>query len=224
MSPLFDLEDPLEVSTLPNGLTKTTIVLPNVDLNKMKPPATMPAMPQVFYGPIGAILVAWSAYEVKRDYLIVNLQTYEGALDQVVPRGFDYRQKALKRLATRVFARCPGITGFIRDVLRDAKGLYKTRNALAHGVIECSISVDIPAGVIATKEHCTSRLSVTSLVNDIAVVELYEVADLERVFFDIIHCTGRLNEIEQYHKIAGIDEDEVVFLKALQMSEFRRPI
>ena len=197
---IFDHTPFLQQRFLPDGQVSLDIKPAEVDPRKLRAPSSFPPFPDVFYPAIGAIVLGWSAFKNNHDGLLYALCRYNGTPADAIPRGFERRRKLFKSEVRKAFPQRDNILSHFLSCLGEAKILCRKRNILIHG--DLSLKVTITPEIPPKKSGLLGVLSTEGFTGEERYEESFSIADLETLYYDIIHLSGKIRE--PYHKHSTI--------------------
>lgn len=185
------MSDPVQ----PNAIPLTII-----DTYKIKQPFLIPLLPEVFQPLIGRILISWSVFEVMFDDFLGVLKDANNTTLTVSGSSFRKRKQRFRQEMLVAFAEMPDVIRYCNNILEDSESPYMKRNLVAHGRLETSFRTIDDNGSLRSeiRLHCRGQYRGKEIIRE------FSSDELDDVFYELGHLSGRLNAIKSSAKFPDI--------------------
>ena len=176
-----------------------------IDMRRIKKPSAPFSAPIEFLIPAGRLVLSWSSVERSMDRLIARMLIITGQSEPGWQRrNFRKRKKLFRDLVKIAFHQNSFLEPYALETMNDAATLYWKRNVIVHGKIIMEMAgATREVRLIATGTHNGKTVSIRVLSDE-----------LEQLFYEIAHVSGRLIQLlSESPRIPGASSQDIQFLR-----------
>jgi hypothetical protein len=146
-------------------------------------------LPADFVPAIGKLAVAWGFFEDAFDRFLEMLATAEGVHeDKWRGLSFRRRRKLFSKLIACALGDCPSAIQLGAEIVRDSEPAYQNRNIVVHGRLSTGFTNHDGSPIVSLV--CVGRANRKEVQSD------FTADQLDDMFYDIAHLSGRLHLLE----------------------------